>query len=127
VAPDTQETPSRLLLTGAALLALEGVALMAAGIWLGVRSLSDDVSDRAGGETGAAVALIAGVALLFLARAVSQRRGWARSPVLVLQILFLPVGWGLLQSGKPLYGVPVVLVPLVTLGVLGAARALTPD
>ena len=55
------------------------------------------------------------------------RKRWARSPVLVLQILFLPVGWGLVQSGRPDFGVPVIMVPLATLVVLGMARALTPE
>jgi hypothetical protein len=115
------------LLAGGALLALEGIASLAAGLWLGIRSLGDDVSDRAGGVTGAIVAILAGVAILFLARAVLARKRWARSPVIVLQILLLPVGVGLLQSGRPGYGVPVILLPVAILITLGMARALTPE
>ena len=106
---------------------MEGIALLASGLWLGVRSLSDDVSNRAGGETGAIVAILVGVGILFLARAMLARKRWARSPVIVLQILFLPVGWGLLQSGRTGYGVPMIVIPLATLIVLGVARALTPE
>ena len=127
MAADTREEHSRPLLAGVALLAVEGAALVAAGVWLGVRSLGDDVSDRAGAATGAIVAILAGVAILFLARAVLARKRWPRSPVIVLQILFVPVGIGLLQSGKPGFGVPVVLIPLATLIVLGMARALSPE
>jgi hypothetical protein len=127
VAADTREERSRSLLVGVGLLAVEGIALLASGLWLGVRSLSDDVSNRAGGETGAIVAILVGVGILFLARAMLARKRWARSPVIVLQILFLPVGWGLLQSGRTGYGVPMIVIPLATLIVLGVARALTPE
>lgn len=127
MAADTREEHSRPLRAGVALLAVEGLALLASGLWLGVRSLGDDVSDRAGGETGAIVAILVGVGVLFLARAVMARRRWPRSPVIVLQVLFLPVGVGLLQSGRPGYGVPVILIPLATLIVLGMARALSPE
>jgi hypothetical protein len=127
VAADTREERSRPLLAGVALLAVEAIALLVAGLWLAVRSLGSDVNDRAGGETGAVVAIIAGLGLLFLARATLARKRWARSPVIVLQILCLPVGWGLLQSGRPGYGVPVIIVPIVTLVVLGIAGALTPE
>ena len=127
MAADTREARSRPLLAGVGLLAVEGIALVVAGLWLGVRSLSNDVSDRAGGETGAVVAILVGVGTLFLARAMLARKRWARSPVIVLQILFLPVGWGLMQSGRPAFGVPVIVIPLATLVVLGIARALTPE
>lgn len=124
---DTREERTRPLLTGVALLAVEGIALVAAGVWLGARSLGNDVSNRAGGVTGAVVAIAVGLAVLYLARAILARKRWARSPVIVLQILFLPVGWGLLQSGRPEYGVPVIVAPVVTLVALGMARALSPE
>jgi hypothetical protein len=127
VTADTREERSRPLLAGVGLLAVEGVALLASGLWLGVRSLSNDVSNRAGGETGALVAILAGVGVLLLARAVLSRKRWPRSPVIVLQILFVPVGVGLLQSGRPGFGVPMILLPLATLITLGMARALTPE
>ena len=114
-------------MVGVALLAVEGAALLASGIWLAARSLGNDASDRAGAATGAVVAILVGAAVLYLARAVRARKRWPRSPVIVLQILFLPVGVGLLQSGRPDWGVPVVLLPLATLITLGVARALTPD
>jgi hypothetical protein len=106
---------------------VEGSALIVSGGFLGVRSLGDDVSDRGGAATGAIVAILAGIGVLALARAMLTRRRWARSPVIVLQILFLPVGVGLLQSGRPEYGVPVILLPLAILITLGMARALSPE
>jgi hypothetical protein len=127
VAADTREERSRSLLAGAGLLVVEGVALLAAGLWLGVRSLGDDASDRAGAATGGVVALLAGIGVLLLARATLARKRWARSPVIVLQILFLPVGVGLVQSGRPGYGVPVIVLPVAILIALGMARALTPE
>ena len=127
MARDTREVRSRPLMAGVGLLAAEGLALLVSGLWLAARSLGNDVSDRAGGETGAIVAILAGVGILLLARAVLGRKRWTRSPVIVLQILFLPVGVGLLQSGRPEYGVPVILLPLAILITLGMARALSPE
>jgi hypothetical protein len=127
VAADTRDERSRPLLVGTALLAVEGLALLVAGVWLGVRALGNDVSDRGGAEIGALVAILAGIGVLALARAVRARKRWPRSPVIVLQILFLPVGVGLLQSGRPGYGVPVLLLPIGTLITLGMARALSPE
>ena len=80
------------------LLALEGVLLVLLGIGYGAASLTDD-SERAPAELAAGGAVVFGVLLLLLARAVDRRKGWARSPAVVLNVFPIPVALGVLQAG----------------------------
>ena len=91
------------------LLALEGVLLVLLGIAYGGASLTDD-SDRAPAELAAGAAVVVGVVLLLLARAVGRRRGWARSPAVVLNVLPLPVALGAFQAGAWYVGAPMALL-----------------
>jgi hypothetical protein len=93
----------------ALLLALEGLLLVALGIGYGVASLTDD-SNRAAAELAAGGAVLAGLVLLLLARAVDRQRGWARSPAVVLNVLPLPIALGVLQAGAWWVGLPMLLL-----------------
>lgn len=93
----------------ALLLALEGLLLVLLGIGYGAASLTDD-SNRVAAELAAGGAVLAGVALLLLARAVDRQRGWARSPAVVLNVLPLPVALGVLQAGAWWVGLPMLLL-----------------
>jgi hypothetical protein len=106
---------------GAALLAVEGAALVLVGVVFAVATAVGDPEDRASSYLLAAFAAVGGAVLLLLARGMARRRGWARSPSVVLQLLALPVGIGLLQGGVWLGGVPVLLIAAVTLWQVFAA------
>jgi hypothetical protein len=82
----------------ALLLATEGVLLVLLGIGYGAASLTDE-SERAPAELAAGAAVLVGVVLLLLARAVDRRKGWARSPAVVLNVFPIPVALGVLQAG----------------------------
>ena len=84
-------------------------ALAVLGVVYGSVSLTDD-SDRAPAELAAGAAVLAGLVLLLLARSVARRRGWARSPAVVLNLLALPVAVGAFQAGAWWVGVPVLLL-----------------
>ena len=100
---------------GAALLALEGAALLVVGIVLAVLTAAGSPENR-GLSFGVAGFAVAGAAvLLLLARAVDRRQGWARSPAVVLQLLAVPVGIGFLQGRVWAAGVPILLVAAATL------------
>jgi hypothetical protein len=61
---------------------------------------------------------IGGAALLFLlARALGRRRGGARGPAVVLQLMLLPIGYFMIQGGLAWAGVPIIAVA-ATVGVL---------
>jgi hypothetical protein len=48
--------------------------------------------------------------LVLVARSLARRRRWARAPALVTQLLLLPVGFTVVQSGQAPIGVPVLAV-----------------
>ena len=89
------------------LIAIEGVLLVLLGIGYGAASLTDD-SERAPAELAAGAAVVFGALLLLLARAVGQRKGWARSPALVLNVFPIPVAIGILQAGVWWVALPVL-------------------
>ncbi|MCU1673799.1 MAG: hypothetical protein JWN77_1912 [Frankiales bacterium] len=91
----------------AALLAVEGVALAVLGLVDGLRA---DADDRRAAVATTVFAVLAGLLLLGLARAVQRRQGWARTPAVVLQLLALPVGTDLVRGGVWAAGVPVLLL-----------------
>ena len=105
----------------AALLAVEGVALLVVGVVDAIATATGSPSRRGFSYGQAALAVAAGAVLLLLARAIDARRDWARSPAIVLQLLAVPVGIGLLQGGVWLAGVPVLVLAAATLVLVLAA------
>ncbi len=47
-----------------------------------------------------AMALLAGAALVLVARALRRGQRWARSPAVLVQLFLLPVAYGLVQSAE---------------------------
>jgi hypothetical protein len=125
-------TPNRAVsqVTGrvaAGIVAGQGVAVLAAAAFLTVRGLGRDAADRTGAELGALLVGLAGAALVVAARGVWRHRRWARSPVVVLELLCLPVAWGLLQSGRPELGLPVGGLAVLALALLAVSGAGQPS
>jgi hypothetical protein len=104
--------------------AVEGAALSGVGAFYAVKTLLDRPDSYARAGLGALMALAGGALLLLLARALLRIRGWARSPVVVLQILALPVGWSLgVQAGLIGYGGPILLLAVAELVLLFTPEA----
>jgi hypothetical protein len=91
------------------LLLLEGAALSALGLGYGGYALSRS-GDHLPAELAGVAALVAGVVLLVVGRAVGQGRGWARSPAVTLNIFPLPVAFQALAAGAWWVGVPLLLL-----------------
>ncbi|MCA1712651.1 MAG: hypothetical protein LC789_13875 [Actinobacteria bacterium] len=96
----------------AALLAVEGLALGVVGLVDGLRA---DAQDRSAAVATTLFAVLGGLLLAGLARAVSHRHAWARTPSVVLQLLALPVGTDLLRGHVWAAGIPVLLLAGATL------------
>lgn len=108
------------VLRAAAIVALEGVAVVALApiLLIGgiLRSRPDSVG-RAWAEV--LIALAAGALILVLARALSRAAVWSRAPVVVIQILAVPVGYSLaFGSQQPLYGIPLLAAAATVLYLL---------
>lgn len=89
--------------------AVEGLAVLAAAIVLAVDTVLSKPDSYGRAVFGAVLAAVTGVLLLRLARGILRLEGWSRAPLIVLQLLFIPVGYSLaFQSGLPWYGVPIL-------------------
>ncbi|KLL11767.1 hypothetical protein BL254_00185 [Protofrankia sp. BMG5.30] len=116
----------RALRAAVVLLAAEGLLLVSLGVFLVVRGFGADTDDRGRAELGGLFAVVAGVVLWLLTWALLARRQWARSPLVVVQILCIPVAVGLLQAHRYGEGVPLVVVPVGVLVLIGLAGAYRP-
>ena len=66
------------------------------------------------------------VGLAFVARGWWRGAGWPNTPTVVWNVLLLPVGWSLLQSGRALVAACVGVVAVT--GIVAAVRAgITPQ
>lgn len=102
----------------AAVVLVEGAGLVLLCAFYAGRVLLGRPQNRALALAGAAMGLAAGMTVLLLARALSRGRRAAASPVLIAQLLSLPVGVGLAQGHLPLYAVAVLLPAVVVLALL---------
>ncbi len=107
-----------------AVILLQAVLLVVASVILAVEGFRAETVDRAGAEILAAIGVASAVAIALLARGVADARRWARSPVVVLELICLPIAWSVVQNGKWYAGVPLgvsaiaVLVLMATSGQL---------
>jgi hypothetical protein len=115
----------RPVLAAAALVAVEGVALLVLAVVNVVLTALDDADSVPLALGGAVLLAIFGGALLLLARALRALRPPARSPVVAVQVVALPVGWTLTSTnGRPEIGLPVLLLAVAVLVLLfGTAEA----
>lgn len=123
-AEDQTGSPSALL-AAAALLGVQALALTGIALFLAVRAFGSDVTNRGLALLAALTTLVGGAVFALLARGTLRRRSRVRAPALVLELLCLPVGWGLFQGHKWGYGLPLVVVAVAVLLALGAAGMLT--
>ncbi|MES4888828.1 hypothetical protein [Streptomyces sp. NPDC096012] len=92
------EPRPRRLTYAAALTAIEGVALVAGGLWVLVLGLTGEPDDRRQAVTlGVTLAVLALLPLL-AARGLLLRRGSSRGPAVITQLMALPVAYSLLQA-----------------------------
>jgi hypothetical protein len=124
--PGQRARPLQLTLA-AALAALEG--LVAFGF--GVVEVGQVRLFRAVVGVGVALLMLGFAALLLLAaRALLRRRRWARAPVVVVQLILLPVGWSFRGGETTWVAVTMIIVAVAALVMIlhpRSTRALVPD
>ena len=89
--------PSRLTYA-AALVAVEGLALAVAGVWMLVLGLTGEPDDRQQAVTGGVTLVVLALLPLLAARGLLGLRSWSRGPAVITQIMALPVAYNLLQA-----------------------------
>lgn len=105
-------------MAAAALVAVQGLVLVGLGVLQAVRGLGDDIDDVGRAEFGGLLAVLAGVVVLALARVLVVDRSATKSPVIVIQLLCLPVGAAMISEGLPAYGFPLLAVAVAILALL---------
>jgi len=116
--PDTPTRPAvpGQLRAAVTLIGIEALALFGAAVLLVVKTVTGHPHSLAGALVGAAMALFAAAVLLLCARGLAGLRPAARSPIVVIQLLALPVSYSLaFQAGLVGYGAPILLCALAVL------------
>jgi hypothetical protein len=108
-----------------AVVVLQGVLLAVASVVLAVEGFRPETVDRLGAELLAVIGLASVVAIAALGRGVARRQRWSRSPVLVIELICLPIGYTVVQNGKWWAGIPLGLSAVAVLGLLAASGQLT--
>ncbi|MDT0453002.1 hypothetical protein [Streptomyces hesseae] len=90
--------PARLT-AAAGLVALEGLALAASGIYLLVMGLLGKPDSPQQAEMGGLTVLALAALPLLAARGLWLLRRWSRGPAMITQIMALPVAWTLFSGG----------------------------
>jgi hypothetical protein len=102
-----------------AIIGLEALALLAAAALLTFKTVFGDPDSVGRAMSDAGFALLGAVLLLFAARGLMRLSPSARTPVLVLQLLALPVSYSLaFQAHRVAYGGPILVAALVVLYLL---------
>ncbi len=97
----------------------EAVGLVATAVLLLVKTVVGRPTSLAGAVLGAVMALAGAAVLAAAARALLRLRPAARTPVVVLELLALPVAYSLaFQAGLVEYGGPLLVVALAVLFLL---------
>ncbi|MEP7021696.1 MAG: hypothetical protein ABI808_13680 [Pseudonocardiales bacterium] len=111
--------PPAQLRAAAAVIWLETLALVGAAGLLVTKTFDGHPDSVGRALLGAALALGGAAVLGFSARGLVRLHSAARTPVVVLQLLALPVGYSLaFQAGRVAYGGPILVAAVVVLYLL---------
>lgn len=115
----SQAAPPRPLVIACGLLGLQALALVAAAAIVLVKAGTQKSHDVTGAVLLAAIALAGALALVFCARGLLRLRPAARTPVVVIELLALPVSYTLaFQADRVGYGAPILLSALAVIYLL---------
>ncbi|QEV20165.1 hypothetical protein [Streptomyces alboniger] len=106
--PVSGPRPGRLT-AAAALCALEGLALLAGGVYMLVMGLAGTPDNPRQAETGGITLIVLALLPLLAARGLMKLRRWSRGPAIITQIMALPVAWQLLQADSAAIPAGIVL------------------
>jgi hypothetical protein len=109
------------LLAAAAIEALEGLAVLAVGLYVGVEAVAGSPNDLTSAIVLALMAIAAGVAIIAVGRGLWLSRRWGRAPALLTQIFAVITAVSMIQNSRQAIG-----GVLVALAVVAAATLLSP-
>jgi hypothetical protein len=111
----------RPLAAAAILVAAQGLLLVGLGLLQVVRGFGHHIDNLARAEFGGVISLLGGLVVLALAHRLVVDRDASRSPIIVIELLCLPVGWAMADNGLDGYAIPLLAVSVTILALLGIA------
>jgi hypothetical protein len=113
------EPVPRPLVAASVLVFVEAAALLGAAGVLIAKTIGGNPGDLGRALFAAALAVLGAAVLAFGARGLLRMRPAARTPIVVVQLLAVPVSYSLaFQADRPGYGGPILLAALVVLYLL---------
>ncbi|HEX4016360.1 MAG TPA: hypothetical protein VHX15_06435 [Frankiaceae bacterium] len=112
--------------TAAALVGLQGIGLIGAGVFLIVRAIDPNAAHRGSTEVLGALSVVVGLVIVATARSVRARNHRVRSPLLVLEIICVPIAITTIQGGRWYVGVPLAVIAIAVIVLMGLAGLLVP-
>lgn len=106
------------LTIAAAIEAIEGIAALGFGLFVGWETIVGSPVDPATAIGVTVLALLGGAGMLAVARGLLARLRWSRSPAVVTQLFALPVAWSLIHSEQYAFGVPLGVLGTVALALM---------
>jgi hypothetical protein len=122
VLPDVSKPPFTLAIA-AVVLALEGLIILGLGGFVAVQTVVGEPLDVSTSIAEAAIGVIIGAALVWVAYGAFTRQRWSRSPGVLTQIFAVPVAVTLLQSGRQAAGAALLAAAAVALVTLLAPQS----
>jgi hypothetical protein len=101
--------------------ALEGVAVLAVGLYVGIEAVIGRPHDLASAVALAFMAVLGGAGIIAVGWGLWQVRRWGRAPALLTQIFTLIIAVSMFQSHRAVLGAVLVVV-----AVAGAVALLSP-
>ena len=102
-----------LLVVAAVIGFVQGVAAAGLGVLVAVEAIRGRAENAAASEFMAVFGVAAGVGLVLVGRALLRRRRWGRAPMLVTQIICVPVAVALVQAHQYAVGIALGVVAVV--------------
>jgi hypothetical protein len=124
-APNSSAPKVSAALAAGAVVVLQAVLLAVASVVLAVEGFRPETVDRLGAELLAVIGVASAVAIAVLGRGLARRQRWSRSPILVIELICLPIAYTVVQNGKWSAGILLGLSAIAALGLLAASGQLT--
>ncbi|MEU4495032.1 hypothetical protein OG729_13260 [Streptomyces sp. NBC_00210] len=115
--PDQTPRPARIAVA-AAVSGLEGLALVAGGVYMLVMGLLGRPDSSSQAEMGGVTLIALGTIPLIAARGLLRRRSWSRGPAIITHLMALIPAWTLLRASGALIPVGIVLAAVAVTGLV---------
>ena len=127
--PPSPAALPRTVLAAAAIELAEAALVLVAALWAGIATAGGHSYQTSSGVAITVIGIGTACVLAFVARGLQRARSWSRTPAILTQLFTGIVAVYLLQSARPEWGVPAIVLAVAGLAALlapASLRLLTP-